>query len=150
MISEALPLNPIARWEWVFPVVESVHICGFTLLAGFATVINLRLLGLCLRRQPICDVAASLAPWMWSGLVVQLVTGAFLFSGDPGEYLQVAAFRTKMLLILIAALYQFLVVRRATSAGRDLAHAGANGLIALLSLALWTGVLLAGMWIGNL
>ena len=33
-IPEALPLNPIARWEWVFPVVEAVHICGFSLLVG--------------------------------------------------------------------------------------------------------------------
>jgi hypothetical protein len=150
VIAEALPLNPIARWEWVFPVVESLHICGFTLLAGFATAINLRLLGLCLRRQRIADVAATLAPWMWGGFVVQIVTGTFLFSGDPGEYLQVAAFRNKMLLIVIAALFQFLVVRRATAPGRDLTPAAANGLIALISLALWTSVLLAGMWIGNL
>ncbi len=150
MIAEALPLNPIARWEWVFPVVESVHICGFTLLAGSATLINLRLLGVCLRRQRISEVAAGLAPWMWSGLAVQVATGAFLFSGDPGEYLQVAAFRNKMLLIIIAALFQFLVVRRATALGREQAPAGSDGLIALISLALWSAVLLAGMWIGNL
>ena len=33
-LPEAAPLNPIARWVAVFPIVESLHICGFTLLVG--------------------------------------------------------------------------------------------------------------------
>jgi hypothetical protein len=38
-----LSLNPINRWEWVFPVVESIHICGFALLVGTIAVLDLRL-----------------------------------------------------------------------------------------------------------
>ncbi|MGA8766924.1 MAG: hypothetical protein WB559_07885, partial [Candidatus Acidiferrales bacterium] len=94
---EAIPLNPIARWEWVFPVVESIHICGFTLLVGTIVILDLRLLGLRLRQQPISQLARALSPWIWAGLILQLTTGPYLFSGDPGEYVQIAAFRVKML-----------------------------------------------------
>ena len=38
--TEGLPLNPIARWEWVFPIIESIHICGFTLLVGSVVILG--------------------------------------------------------------------------------------------------------------
>ena len=34
------PLSPIARWEWVFPVVESIHMCGIGLLAGTILILD--------------------------------------------------------------------------------------------------------------
>ena len=78
---EAIPLNPIARWEWVFPVVESIHICGFTLLVGTIVILDLRLLGLCLRQQPISQLARALSPWIWAGHHFAADHGAVSFFG---------------------------------------------------------------------
>lgn len=64
-IPEAAPLNPIARWTWVYPVVESLHICGFTLLVGTIAILDLRLLGIYLKRQPVSQLAKDLSPWIW-------------------------------------------------------------------------------------
>ncbi len=147
---EAIPVNPIARWVWVFPVVESIHICGFTLLVGTVTILDLRLLGLCFRQLSVSQVARNLAPWTNTGILVQLITGAYLFSGDPGEYVQVAAFRAKMLLLLLALIFHFTVIRRATAPARDAAPPGWRRPAAVVSLGLWVSVLLAGLWIGNL
>jgi hypothetical protein len=147
---EAIPLNPIARWVWVFPVVESIHICGFTLLVGTVTILDLRLLGLCFREQNISQVAKNLAPWINTGILIQLLTGAYLFSGDPGEYVQVAAFRSKMLLLLLALIFHFAVIRKATSAAQDSAPLGWRRPAAIVSLGLWVSVVLGGLWIGNL
>ncbi|MDR3720208.1 MAG: hypothetical protein P4L00_01300 [Candidatus Acidoferrales bacterium] len=147
---EAIPLNPIARWEWVFPVVESIHICGFTLLVGTIVILDLRLLGLRLLRQSISQVARDLAPWIWTGIVLQLTTGPYLFSGDPYEYVQIAAFRTKMILLLLALIFHFTVIRMATAPSRDSAPLGWRRPAAVVSLGLWVSVMLAGMWIGNL
>ena len=149
-LPEAIPVNPIARWVWVFPVVESIHICGFTLLVGTVTILDLRLLGLCFRQQSISQVAKNLAPWTNTGILIQLITGAYLFSGDPGEYVQVAAFRTKMLLLLLALIFHFTVIRKATVAPQDSAPLGWRMPAAVVSLGLWVSVLLAGLWIGNL
>ncbi len=149
-LPEAAPLNPIARWEWVFPIVESIHICGFALLVGTIVILDLRLLGLVLRRQPVPKLAKGLAPWIWAGIIIQLTTGPYLFSSDPGEYLQVPAFRNKMIFLLVALVFHFTVIRKATAATEESVALGWRKPAAALSLGLWVCVLLAAMWIGNL
>jgi uncharacterized membrane protein len=149
-IPEAAPLNPIARWTWVFPVIETIHICGFTLLVGTVAILDLRLLGVYLKCQTVSQIARDLAPWIWTGIIVQLITGPYLLSSDAGEYIQVAAFRTKMVLFLVALIYHFTVIRKATAPAGDSAPLGWRRPAALVSLGLWVSVLLAGLWIGNL
>ena len=147
---EALPLNPIARWEWVFPIVEAIHICGFTLLVGTIAILDLRLLGWCLQRQPISQIAKGLAPWIWASIAIQLTTGPYLFSSDPHEYVQVPAFRNKMLFLALALIFHFTIIRKATRPLRDSSPPRWGKPAACVSLGLWFCVLLAGLWIGNL
>jgi hypothetical protein len=148
--SEAIPINPIARWEWVFPVVETLHVLGFTLLVGTVVILDLRLLGWCLQSQPVSRIATDLSPWIWTGIIVQLITGPYLFSGDPFEYLQVTAFRVKMSLLLVALAFHFTAIRAATAPARDAQPLGWRRIAAVVSVGLWVSVLLGGMWIGNL
>lgn len=85
-----------------------------------------------------------------AGLIIQLITGPYLFSSDPGEYVQISAFRVKMALFLVALVYQFTVIRKATAPAGESAPLGWRKPAALVSLGLWISVLLAGLWIGNL
>jgi hypothetical protein len=147
---EAIPVNPIARWEWVFPVVETLHVLGFTVLVGTVVILDLRLLGWRLQKQPISRVARDLSPWIWTGIIVQLITGPYLFSGDPFEYVQVTAFRVKMALLLVALIFHFTAIRAATAPARDTQPLGWRRLAAVVSVGLWVSVVLGGMWIGNL
>lgn len=147
---EAIPLNPIARWEWVFPVIETMHVLGFTILVGTVVILDMRLLGWCLQRLPISQLARDLSPWIWTGIIVQLTTGPYLFSGDPFEYVQITAFRVKMGLLLVALIFHFTAIRSATSPARDAEPLGWRRLAAVVSVGLWFSVLLGGMWIGNL
>jgi hypothetical protein len=55
-----------------------------------------------------------------------------------------------MLLLLVALIFHFTVIRAATAPARDSAPLGWRRPAALVSLGLWVSVLLAGMWIGNL
>jgi hypothetical protein len=147
---EAIPLNPIARWTWVFPVIETLHVLGFTMLVGTVVVLDMRLLGWCLQKVPISRLAKDLSPWIWTGIMVQLTTGPYLFSGDPFEYVQITAFRVKMALLLVALIFHFTAIRAATSPARDAEPLGWRRLAAVVSVGLWFSVLLGGMWIGNL
>jgi len=147
---EAIPVNPIARWEWVFPVIETLHVLGFTLLVGTVVILDLRLLGWRLHKQPVSRVARDLSPWIWTGIIVQLITGPYLFSGDPFEYVQVTAFRVKMTLLLVALIFHFTAIRAATAPARDMQPLGWRRLAAVVSVGLWVSVVLGGMWIGNL
>ena len=149
-LPEAAPLNPIARWVAVFPIVESLHICGLTLLVGTILILDFRLLGICLRNQPVSRLAGDLSPWIWTGLAIQLITRPYLFSGDPSEYVQVSAFRAKMMFFALALVYHFTVIRKATAPTEAATPLGWRRPAALFSLGLWLCVVVAGMWIGNL
>lgn len=142
-----LSLNPINRWEWVFPVVESIHICGFTLLVGTVAVLDLRLSDLALTHQSIADMAKSLAPWIYLGIVVQFITGPYLFTSSPHDYVHNPSFRMKMYFLAAALLFHFAVVRRTAGKSQPLG-VGWRRLVAFVSIALWIGVIFSGLSIG--
>lgn len=142
-----LSRNPINRWEWVFPVVESIHICGFTLLVGTVAVLDLRLSDLALTRQSIANLAKSLAPWIYLGIAVQFITGPYLFTASPHDYIHNPSFRMKMYLLAAALLFHFTVVR-GTAAKSQPPGIGWRRLVAFISMALWIGVIYSGLSIG--
>lgn len=147
---EALPLNPIARWEWVFPVVESIHICGIALLVGSIAILDMRLMGFWFSLRSVSEIERLTRPWIKRGLIIVLITGPYLFSSDPGEYIQVRAFKVKMCLLLLAIAFHFIVIRRATKPASNVLPLGWRPLAACASLLLWMSVMLGGLWIGNL
>ena len=46
------------QWQWLYPIVEIVHIVGFVVLVGAAVMFDLRLLGLS-RVLPVSAMARS-------------------------------------------------------------------------------------------
>lgn len=143
----SLSLNPINRWVWVFPVVESLHICGFTLLVGTIAVLDLRLSDFALTRQSIAQLAATLAPWIYLGIAVQFVTGPYLFTSSPHDYIHNPSFRMKMMFLAAALIFHFTVVHGVAKKSQPLAPVWRR-LVAFVSIALWVGVIFGGLGIG--
>ena len=69
----------------LFPIVESIHLIGLALFVGTLLLIDLGLLGCAMRRQPVHEVAAALAPWTWSGFALLLLTGPFMFTAQAAS-----------------------------------------------------------------
>jgi uncharacterized membrane protein len=130
--------------------VESAHICGFGLLVGTASILDMRLMGVWFKNQLVSKLAKQLSPWILAGLVIMLITGPYLLSSDAGEYIQVTAFKVKMALLAAAMLFHFVVIRRAAEPSRDMLPLGWRKLAGAVSLSLWLGVVVGGLWIGNL
>jgi hypothetical protein len=55
-----------------------------------------------------------------------------------------------MLFLVLALIFHFTVIRKATEPSRDAASPSWRKPAACASLGLWLCVLLAGLWIGNL
>jgi hypothetical protein len=145
---EWLTTSPLANFmngpEWAFPIVESLHFMGLALSIGTIAIVDLRLLGLGMRRQTASELAADLAPWTRSGLVVMLITGPLMFSADAVNYRYNPSFQFKMICLLVALLFHFTVHCRVT---RSEVSPVAARLAGGLSLALWTAVVGAGRMI---
>jgi hypothetical protein len=119
----------------VFPIVESVHLIGLALFVGTLLLIDMGLLGVAMRRQPIAQVAAALAPWTWSGFLMLVITGPFMFTAQAAKWHDNPIFWIKMLLLILATVFQ-LSVRRPI-ASREIGRAK---LIGGTSLVLWIGI----------
>ena len=70
--------HAIRSSQWLFPVIESVHLLGLALMGGAVLVVDMRLFGLGLRRQPVAQLARDAQPWLigcrslFDGLLGQL------------------------------------------------------------------------------
>jgi hypothetical protein len=136
---------------WLFPVIETVHIFGIISLVGSTSILDLRLMGLTFREEPVSKLAKRFLPWAWVGFVVQVVTGVLMFSSEATKMYGNLAFQIKMLLILAAGINAFVFDRLAyQSVGKwdndPLAPLSAR-IAGLLSILLWFGIVAAGRWI---
>jgi hypothetical protein len=130
--------------EWAFPVVQSIHFIGFALSIGTIAIVDLRLLGLAMRRQTASQLAEDLAPWTLAGFVVMLTTGFLMFSADAVVYHVNPSFQFKMTCLFVALLFHFTLHRKAT--GLAVSPVAAR-LAGALSLVLWTAVVAGGRMI---
>jgi hypothetical protein len=117
--------------QFLFPIIQSIHIVGLTLLVGTIAIADLSTLG-------FVRVASDPAPWTVKGLVAVGVTGPLLFLWDWHRYLSNPAFLVKMMILALAVITHFTLDR---SKHRKLA--------AVLSLILWSCVVLAGRAIAD-
>jgi hypothetical protein len=137
---------------WLFPAIETLHLLGMAVLVGTVAIFDLRLLGWMLRRERVTVLAGRLLPWTWAGFVVQVVTGALLFSSEAVKVSTNPAFRIKMVLIVLAGLhalvFHWTVYRDVASWDQgEVLPVGAK-ISGLLSILLWIGVVAAGRFIG--
>jgi uncharacterized membrane protein YhdT len=136
----------IRNSTWLFPVIEACHLLGLGVLAGTVLIVDLRLLGVGLRRAPVALLAADVAPWMFGSLIVMVVSGTLLFLSEAIKCYYSFPFWVKMTALVLAILFTFTIRRRATLTPAD--QAPPARLTALISLALWFTVAWGGRWIG--
>ena len=140
--------NAIRSSLWLFPVIESFHLLALALIGGAVLVVDLRLLGFGLRRQPVAQLARDAQPWLVGGLVVMVASGILMFTSEAIKCYYSAAFRTKMTFLLPAIVFTFTVRRKVAAADETRVRPLWGKLVALVSVTLWSVVGAAGRWIG--
>jgi hypothetical protein len=142
---EATALGTAVRESlWLFPAIQCMHLLSLALLGGAVLVVDLRLLGLGLRAQPISGLASQVHPWLVGSLAAIITTGILMFLSESLKCYYSPPFWYKMGFLLSAIVFAF-TVRRRVLAGR--ARPIQNRLTAIISLALWFGVGFSGRWI---
>ncbi|MBM3818545.1 MAG: hypothetical protein FJW14_05935 [Acidimicrobiia bacterium] len=149
---EASPLAASIRNTIVaFPLVESGHVIGITLVFGTILVIDLRLLGLAWTRRPFSLIADEVLRWTWIAFAIAAVTGALMFITNAAAYYNNWYFRAKMLLLVLAGLnmvfFEITDRRSVLTWDRQKSAPPAGRLVAAASLAIWIGVIFLGRWV---
>jgi hypothetical protein len=147
-VSETRVSQAISQSSWAFAVIESVHLLALAVIGGAVLMVDLRLLGLGLRDQPIARVARDAFPWFVGSLIVMLITGVGLFVSEATKCYYSTAFWVKMTSLLLAMIFAFTVRRRVALAGEGQVRPIWLKMVAVVSLVLWFGVGASGRWIG--
>jgi hypothetical protein len=134
--------------NWLFPVIESVHLLGLALLGGAVLIVDMRLVGLGLRGREVKEIAREARPFMNFALVVMIATGVPLFLSEPIKCYYSPAFWVKMWTLAVALTYTYTIRTKTTR--MEFVHNTARRqvLVGALSIALWFTVAAAGRWIG--
>jgi hypothetical protein len=72
---------------WIVPTVQSIHIVAIAVLIGSSLLLDLQLAGIVARTEQPAAVYQRYMPWVWSGLVVLLLTGAVMTVAEPDRVL---------------------------------------------------------------
>jgi hypothetical protein len=137
--------------ERLWMLLEGTHVLTLMLFAGTILFVDLRLLGLVLRKTPVSKVTAAVLPYTVGGFIVMILTGLALFFANPFEYYHNIVFRAKILFLLAAAANIFLFHHRvqADLGSWDNAQRTPVGarVSAGVSLSLWIAVIIAGRYV---
>lgn len=145
-------------WEiggtWLFPFLESIHVIAATMVVGSILFVDLRLLGLAAVRYPISTLSKELVPWTWAAFVVATITGLGMFITRAASHVVNPAFQWKIVLLALAGINMAIFHKKiyqqihlwdtVTDVPVKLKVFGG------MSLFLWSGVMLAGRWVGHI
>lgn len=131
---------------WMWPLMENFHFFGLSVLFGGLLAIDLRVIGFA-RFVPMKG-ALTLIPYVCIGFAINLITGAFFFTGDPFRYYYNLAFQWKMALVVLAGINALWFwfgehAKLSKLADGEQADFGAK-VIASASLLIWIGVIILG------
>lgn len=139
---------------WLFPLIETAHLFGVILLVGATSALDLRLIGLAMKEQPVSRLARRLLPWAWTGLTLQVLTGFCLFASEATRCWENTAFRLKMIMLVLAGLNALMfhqtVYRRVASWDEGRVTPIGAKFAGCCSILLWFGIVAAGRWIAFL
>ena len=137
----------IVNSNWLFPVIEAVHLLALSVLGGTVLIVDLRLLGTGLKRWTPAELWRDARPYMIGALAVMILTGVPLFLSEAMKCYYNDSFWVKMTTLPIAIAFAF-TIRSRVAADSVRNTARRQMLVGALSVALWVTVAAAGRWIG--
>lgn len=133
------------RSTTAFAATEAVHVVALCLIGGAVLITHLAALGLILRPLAPADVSRNLRPVARVGLVVVIASGLLLVAAGPFKYYTNPLFPVKLGLLVAALASRGWLDRLLTRADASVC---ATRAVAISSLLLWSGVVIAGRWLG--
>ena len=129
---------------WAWPLNETIHFIGLSLVLGVVLVVNLRILGV--MKNVSFAALHRLLPWGILGFAVNLITGILFFITIPEQYTQNVALHWKVVLMLIAAanVLYFTLFEEAWALGPGDDAPPTAKVIAASTIFLWIGVIYFG------
>lgn len=148
---EQLPPSVFIRASaWLGAMINVAHLMCLVMLAGAILIVDLRLLGVGVTRQPVAQVARDARTWFVAALIGMLLTGVPQVLSTAMKQYYSPFFWRKMVLLLIVVIYTFTVRHRVTMAAEGRVGRFWSALVGIVSIGLWMGIAINARLIGLL
>ena len=131
-----------------FPLLLTIHVVSMCLFAGLIIMMDLRLLGVGNLKTPFSQIQRRLFPWQAVGIAVNAITGGILVYGQPMRYYTNVFFWVKMVMMVLAAVnamaFHYSTYHSVSKWDADSLMPFGAKMAAVISLALWVFVIMAG------
>ena len=144
-LQNAAWVTTLATTRWLYGLVLVVHYFALFCCVGTIVLLDLRILGVADRSLPLLPLAQQLRLWTWIGFGSAVVSGFLLFATKAGSYVEVTPFHVKMLIIVLAVMSALAVEWSVPKWDRAGAIPVTATLLALISIVLWLGTILAAV-----
>jgi len=138
-------VRTLATSRPLFGLVSVVHYSAVFFCVGTIVLLDLRILGGGRRLKKQSALARQLQPWIWIAFGSVVVSGFLLFAIEAGDYAAATPFRVKVLVILLALVSALVVEWSLPSWDRAPVMPITARLVAVISLVLWLGAMLASV-----
>src|SRR6202521_3866313 len=138
-------ISGINGTAWTAAATEIVHYFSMFILVGSMVIVDLRVLGLVGSRQDAAQLAGRLFPWIWVSLLLNFLSGFLMFAGSATAYYRNDIFYDKMGVILLAIVANLIVQQKVRTWDQLPAIPAWAKFIAVLSIGLWVGAIIAGV-----
>ena len=135
---------------WATPIIQCIHLVTVAIFAGAVLVVDMRMLGGGLIKTPLSKLARDVEPWLIWSFVVLAVTGIPQLMSTALKQYYSPFFWWKMEAMLIAVILTFTVRRRIARMDDSVLGTFWPKVVALVSLSLWTAVVIGARLIGLL
>jgi len=139
----------VGNSTWMFAAIEAVHLLALAVIGGAVLIVDLRLMGWGLQREPVKQIARDAQPWLIASLLGMIVTGVPLMASlAASKYFVNPAFWLKMTFLLLAIVFTFTIRKRVVSMDDSRINPTIARVVGVVSVLLWSGVGIMGRGIG--
>jgi hypothetical protein len=129
-------VSMLATSRWMYGFVSVIHHCAVLFSVGTIMLLDVRILA-GHQNHEVSALAEQLRPGAWIGLASAVISGFLLFASQAAAYVETTPFLVKIFISVLAVI-------AALAAERSNAR-----LLALISIVLWLGALLAAVEISE-
>jgi hypothetical protein len=140
--------NQISDTVWMFPAIETVHILAMAVMFGGLLVLNLRMLGLGMVRQPLPLLAGTLMPFINWGVIIMIISGYMMFASEAMKSFANDGFKFKMISLAVVLIFQYTIYRATLKKDDAVRSKPVGWACAVASFVLWFCVGAGGRAIG--
>lgn len=149
-IQESSIGTQIRESTYVFPLIEATHVIGLAVSVGTITIVDLRLIGALMTKEPVTDVIEQLQPWTLSGFAAMFASGALLFWSEAARLYPSFSYRIKLLFLVLlginALLFHTTIYKSVDKWNNNAVTPLRARMAGWIGIIFWAVVIFCGRW----